>query len=378
MAKFEHKVALLGALKATNPGIGVTAPAKSVTNYEPSLEDSEISVEVCCRMSRYSDTRLLFRARPRYWLPTVVFIIFWYLLCVLGLDYLIPGKGGWIGLVVWLLSAAGIYFADLRPMLRARIAVDERGLTVWVDRGIAEIYWSEIIGATILRDDLQRPYLWILLRQREVYIPLRYLDAQRIWEQVQNHLNPEYLGDEVYEKWIAEQETALVEAVEQEGAEVIPHMSLPLRVHQVGWVKIVGWMGIVLFGGCTILSLVFAGPDLCTLPIFALFTVLSVLMVLPEIVEIDEEKIARIIPPFGRYQMFWKEIERMDYTPGLDWLVFYGNNKRLGLIGPSMWTGKDAGVAQVLLGIQLQRHRIKARATPKAYFIFSKNARVKR
>ena len=80
--------------------------------------------------------------------------------------------------------------------------------------------------------------------------------------------------------------------------------------------------------------------------------------------------------PLRSYEIKWKEVRYIEIDAGGGNMAFVGDNKRLAVIGPAFWSGKDKIYIQKLVGEQLDKYEIEVRVTAKAMFRLSKNTRL--
>ena len=321
-------------------------------------------------------TPLTFRTLRKHWISAIASGILLLLFFPLGLEYILPGIGAYIGVAIWLGSLYIALRQDLLPMWYSYLSIDKDGLSGKSDKESYKIYWADIMAAKLVQDKAIPPYLRIAIDKDEFYIPLRFMDVKQIWQRIQEYVAPNILGDTAYEKWIEKQEFYgdLIES----SAEFIQNVKLPLRTQQKGLITVLGWFFVIAFAGIALMSILLASFHWFPVSVFTIFAIFSSSTILPDIVEMDAQKITHIIPPFGKYQIFWDEVERIEHSRGLDRLIFYGNNKRLAMMGPSLWAKPSGEVVDALLQAQVLQRKIETRVNPTPSFIvFSKNTRVK-
>jgi hypothetical protein len=327
-----------------------------------------------------------FRTQPKHWVSQIVGAVLSLGVFVLGIEYLLPGWGTRIGLALWLLLMYILTITELLPMWRICVTVDKNGLFARTNDGFYEMFWIEIVAANLFeqvavigfsfRMTNRARYLWIATRKYTFQIPMRYLDAEQVWCQVQAHLSPEIAGDVAYTNWLEKQEW--YQEWNQSQAALIQAIDAPLRTRQKGWLMALGWIGVAFFAGFAVFSALLTGSFNCASFLFFVFAVLSASLVLPDVVEIDDEKVTRITTFLGCHQIRWDEVERIEHDGSFTQLVFYGKDKRLPIFGPKWWASSRAQEMSALLRAQVQQRGIEVRFNPESVFVaLPKNTRAR-
>jgi len=280
-------------------------------------------------------------------------------------------------LIAWVIVACFAVDREILPMGRTFMIIGKHGLYGRANQHFYEILWTEIVAANLM-PQRAAPWLWIATRKYSICLPLRYLDAKRIWQQVQRRLGSDKAGYEAYKKWLREQ--GFYEQLSQANAELIESASVPLRTRPKLFTTALGWVGLLLFGSCAFCSLSLENSELNTVAfvLSAVFALGLGMLAFPSTVEVDREGITHILPFLGRHQIRWDEIKRIEYTPRLEWLVFYGNGKCLPVTGPSRWSKRTGTEVWAFLQAQIEQRGIDVQRNPAAGFrILPKNTRVK-
>jgi hypothetical protein len=331
-------------------------------------------------ISAKGKTKRIFRTRPLHWGFWIVVLLL-VPAFVASVVYLVPEVHPmaqtvlWFFLIMWAAITAFALDTQLMPMWRTYMILDNHGLAGRADQQFYEIYWVEIIAANLFQDKQAHPMLWLATRKYELPIPLKYLDAKRIWQFVQDRLNPDIIGSVAYHKWL--EQAGYFRELAQANTELIGSVRVPLRTRRKTGTIVLGWFGLLFLSSCSILV------GLCgSSPIVFLLAILPTigmgLLAFPSTIEMDPEKVTRITPLFGRYQIRWDEIRKIEHSPGFEWLVFYGDNKHLPMTGPSGWATRSGQQVQAFLRAQVQQREIEVRSNPGASLvIFPKNTRVK-
>lgn len=308
-----------------------------------------------------------FRPQFQYWSFQIFGALCGLFFFVFGLNYLIPGWGWVIGMIFWLIVCVLDFFLDTLPMIRTRLVISEDGLTSRANKELYDVKWGDIIAANLFQDNgKQSNFIWIATNEAEYTVPLKYLDAQEIWKQVQLYVEPAKLGYKAHQSWLAENEDYQI--FTKNNAEIIQTLGKPLIARPPVWFSIFGWFGLIFFGFLTTLSL---STEYCWfLAIFFVgFGMLTGLMLLPDRIEMDAGNISRVIWPFGRYRIRWDEIELIEFCGNFEWLVVYGNKKRLPMWGPGYWRHEGRKEASEFLQAQIEQRKIFIQFNKWVYFI---------
>lgn len=149
-----------------------------------------------------------------------------------------------------------------------------------------------------------------------------------------------------------------------------------LRVNMQPAIRI-AWVGLVFFGCLAILCL-FTG-QIVLFPIFVVFVSLCLALRLTSgKVEMNSNRVTLYIPT-GRHEILWDEVRHIETDQHWGSIVFCGaSSKRVSVLGPGWWSGKDKGQMITLLRSEMNRRSIPVKVTVKALFRLSKNSRTER
>ncbi len=277
-------------------------------------------------------------------------------------------------LIVWAIITVFTLDREILPMWRTFMVIDQRGLSGRSDRFEYEIYWVEIVAANVFGET--RPWLWLATGEHSIQISLKHLDAKRIWQQIVKRLDSENVGYDAYDRWLNAQ--GVYEQWGQENIALINDTLVPLRTRRTESLLIFGGVGLVSFVSCSIFSFAVGvgGLGIMACILSGVPAAALVACVFSNTIEMDQEKVSRIIPLLGRYQIRWDEIKRIEYGPRSECLVFYGNGKRLPILGPGRWSKRSGPQVERFLQAQIEQRGIEIRANPVApLIVLSKNAR---
>jgi hypothetical protein len=83
-----------------------------------------------------------------------------------------------------------------------------------------------------------------------------------------------------------------------------------------------------------------------------------------------------LVSPLGHYRIQWDEVTQIESGRFSDWLIFYGNDKRLAFMGPIMWSKSSREQALRFVQAQVQQRKIAFKQIRSALPKFSKNTRI--
>ena len=138
--------------------------------------------------------------------------------------------------------------------------------------------------------------------------------------------------------------------------------------------RVVGWIDVVFatFGSIGALSAGAYGPSL----LFLIFVALGGYLILSSgSMQMTSDYITYHLP-LRSYQMKWNEVRYIEIDAGGGNMVFMGDDKRLAVIGPAFWSGKDKIYLSEFMGKQLDKYELEVRVTAKAMFRLSKNTKL--
>ena len=140
--------------------------------------------------------------------------------------------------------------------------------------------------------------------------------------------------------------------------------------------KVVGWGGVAFAFFC-MAGAWNAGARPTSL-LFLGFGVLSSYLILSSgSMQVDSDFI-RYYLPLRSHQITWNEVQYIEIDRGGGSMVFVGDNKKLAVNGPAVWSGRDRFDVSQLIATQIDRYGIELRPTEKAMFRLSRNTKVRR
>src|SRR5215207_4247559 len=133
--------------------------------------------------------------------------------------------------------------------------------------------------------------------------------------------------------------------------------------------KVVGWVGVAFFLFCGVAASR-AGAQGASLLFFG-FVLGSVYLILSSgSMQMDSDYI-RYHLPLRSYEIKWSEVKYMEIDSGGGNMVLVGENKRLAMVGPYLWSDKNKRRTLWFMGEQMEKHGIEIRPTWKAMFRLS-------
>lgn len=276
-----------------------------------------------------------------------------------------PALGG-LGLM--LIAIAGV-FEYLLPMLRTWLRLDERSLEVHLGSSRFQVYWTEVIAAWTINRGSHR-FLCLGTRQGTAIIPLRFLAADTIWEEIRARVSPAALEPDAIQRLpdFKEWTTTRDLLVNQEFA--------PRHVVDHWLIQMAGWTGLAFW---IITSLeAWAQGQWGVLAMMALPGLLSVSFIVRwGITEINPDGIRRRTL-FGAWEMRWEDMRWLELDVTGTTLVFGGEDSQIVISGPVLWAGPDRADMLAMIHAQSEARRLPLRKSLWAVLKFSKNTRIKK
>jgi hypothetical protein len=279
----------------------------------------------------------IFRPRPGAWLSTILILILLVTFTIASI-FLDKSLLRYVGFIFGLVMIITTVRNELIPMLRTWISIDDEALSGQMKQGAFKVHWKNIAVARIFKDLRNQSHLFLVVSNDALDISLKYLASAQTWQMVQEHIIPTALDDKTYAHWLGEDENP--PKPDLETANPVQNPAISLRVRPKRWVMLFGCFGLVLFLSGTVMSLLARAGGGVTI-IFLLFAAIESMLVLPNAVVMDSDAVTLMIPLFGRFRIRWSEIRKIETDPMGSWLIFYGENKRLAIMGPLYWSGKD-------------------------------------
>jgi hypothetical protein len=254
------------------------------------------------------------------------------------------------------------------PMMLNWLKIESSGVTGSINGRRFHIFWAEVLAVWRIKRG-RHPFLCLGTSQGTAVIPLRFLDAEAVWNETREYAPPSALESSAFQRLPDYREWAAVRN------SLISSDHPPRQVIDHWIVQMVGW-GSLLFFISTSISLWSAGNPEMVL-VFVPLILLSIVTIANwGITEFDSEGVRRRTLT-GTWHIRWDELEQVEIDPLETSLVLEGQSKRLMVSGPSMWIQSGRKDALSLLQAQCEHRRIPIRHSLVAMFKYSRNSRVK-
>ena len=242
---------------------------------------------------------------------------------------------------------------------QTRIELNDEGLYVQKGprRGI-KLSWRNILLAEHIRQG-KRINLMRLATVEGVYdIDLSSFDADEIWRQVQETVPPEALGNEAYK------ELPAYHAWLQEKERLLSHIEKPLTVRYPGSTQVA--LLVILLTFVIIGVLVFTTLDaVARNPLAWLFfgvlvsgASLGYLSSVTIKLEMNSQEIVST-NLWRRKEMGWEEVKAIENNKRKHRLIFYGEDKSMGVLRPEIWHGENSQSMLNMLNAQIEYRHIQ-------------------
>ena len=257
----------------------------------------------------------------------------------------------------------------IAPQWNDILTINEIGINGLVRRRTINILWKDV--KAIWQPETHSWARSILISTtrglEEIFIG--HLGRQRIWAALRKFGPPEILVPGKYRS------TYDYIKLYSLSTQVFERVDFLLRSNQYP-ARIVGWFGLFLFASMTIISIRYL---ICFVPIYGLGLLMSIVILLGVgSLEFDPESIT-YSAWMGQYRLRWDQILWIEQEPTGGWLLLYGENKRLGIPGPSMWSGRSKEIMRLFYQFQLLERDIMVKESIGVNFRFwSRNTRVGR
>lgn len=234
------------------------------------------------------------------------------------------------------------------------IALDNRQISGRFKGQVFRVLWWDVRAAWLDTHSDGNPVLMLGTDQCLFGIPLRYMDAGRIWNLARERVNPLSLSEE------ARQELPYWQPVTPGH---IPALPQPLVLKGRWLEKGIGWAGAILFGGVFLASFPLRIPGLALL--MGAFTLYSCSYL------VSAYYTLRIGPAgithqtaFGRYFISWEELKSVRIAQDGSTVLFQAGQKQILIYGPKTWRKTCREDAMQYIGLQLEVRQIHVKVDP--------------
>jgi hypothetical protein len=302
----------------------------------------------------------VFRATWKYWWSEAGFVLALLPVFVAGTYWLGVPELMYCWLLMALISLPGQY-----RLFRARLEIDEEGISVQKKQVVTNISWSEARWIKLVESS-NKPK-WVLEigatdgEAEDLFrFPLDHFDYRQIWRLVEQFAPPEALESDAQRKTPGYQDWAA------EAAKAIADVKSPLQVSDSWLVRIGSWF-ILLLGLWPFYFIFFDqgwrrenNPYAAVIIASLAGVFVSGLGLLAALnsgtTEIDREKITRRTL-LKSTQMRWDEITHIEKATSE--YAIYGHHGRLLLPTPGFWSGKAKWEAAIFFQTQVELRGIE-------------------
>lgn len=247
-----------------------------------------------------------------------------------------------------------IVLLGIRKAISNFVAIDSRQISGSFYGQTFKILWWDVRAIWLDSPEGENPVLMLGTESNIYAIPLRYLDANRIWNLVQSRVNPAALRPE------ARQNLPYWQPV---GKMQIPELEEPIVLHGRLLEKVIGWcsMGFfvgILWAGYPHLSI---GPEL-VLAGFILFSC-SYLLSAYYSLRISPTGITHQML-FGEFYIAWDELKSVNIAQNGTTVLFQGESKKILVYGPRTWQKSTREDMMQYIGMQLEMRQIHVKVDP--------------
>jgi hypothetical protein len=259
--------------------------------------------------------------------------------------------------------------ADILSLLWNKIVIDDQAISGHVNEECFSLRWKEVIAVWDSTTQ-NRPCLNVGARDGTVTIPLKFFNEKLLRDLIRLHVAPEALEKDAikrmpeYQVRDVENERVIRQAADES-----------LRVGGKAFLKGLGW-ALTLFFLYLAVWCWLTGKGAASL-LFLLVTALQTYLVLAfGSIEMDRDSVT-YITPIGRRRIGWDEVTEVETDWNEGALVFIGPNKRLNVIGPWLWSGKDKERMLRLFSAQIETRGIDVKRRYMVIWRLNKNTKLK-
>jgi hypothetical protein len=272
--------------------------------------------------------------------------------------------------VVWAIVLMARAVADLLSLLWNKIVIDDQAISGHIDEECFSLRWKEVIAVWDSTTQNQS-CLNLGARDGKITIPLKFFNEKLLRDLIHLHVAPKALEKDAIKRMPGYQvRDAANERVIRQAADE------SLRVGGKAFLKVLAWGAALLFlylaAWCWL-----TGKGAASL-LFLFVAALQTYLILATTgsIEMNRDSVT-YITSISRRRIGWDEVTEVE----TDWneaaLVFIGPNKRLKVIGPRLWSGKDKERMLRLFSAQVENRGIDVKRRYIAIWHLNKNTKVK-
>ena len=296
---------------------------------------------------------------------TLTYLLFIALSVKLIVNYSDTGELDNTIIIGWFLFLI-VIVASVLPLLRDKIIIDDYAISGQINSDRFNLQWKEVIA---IWDSAisNEPCLYIGAPSGITTIPLKVFDEKRLRELIHLHVAPEALEKDAIKRLPGYQ---LQNAT---NGKVFEHEKESFSV-DAKYTKMFGWAFSLIFGLAVVFSL--RHSAVAALVFLFFFSIGAYLALISGSTEMNFDSITHKTL-LGAYRIRWVEITEIEMDSSDGHLVFCGRDRRLSMIGPKFWTGKDTERMKRLFSAQIAAHGFEVKKTQKAMWRRSRNTKIK-
>jgi hypothetical protein len=296
-----------------------------------------------------------------------------YLFAVSVLLCFAPFKGerGWVEAVFVVSSIVFLVktVADTLSLLLNKIVIDDQAISGQINEECFSLRWKEVIAVWDSTTQDQ-PSLNVGARDGKVTIPLKFFNEKQLRDLIRLHVPPEAFEKDAikrmpgYRVRHAANERVIREAADES-----------LRVGGKAFLKVLAWVIALLFLYLAVWCWL-TGKGAASL-LFLFVAALQTYLILATTgsIEMNRDSVT-YITSISRRRIGWDEVTEVETDWNKGTLVFIGPNKRLKVIGPTFWSGKDKERMLRLFSAQVENRGIDVKRRHTSMWRLNKNTKV--
>ena len=260
--------------------------------------------------------------------------------------------------------------ADTLSLLVNKIVIDDQAISGQINEECFSLRWKGVIAVWDSTTQYE-PCLNVGARDGKVTIPLKFFDEKLLRDLIRLHVAPEAFEKDAikrmpgYRVRHAANETVIREAADKS-----------FRVGGKAFPKGLGWVIALLFLYLAAWSWLIGGGAASLVLLFVAALQTRLILGAAGSMEMNRDFVT-YITPISRRRIGWDEVTEVE----TDWaevtLAFIGPKKRLKVIGPRIWSGKDKERMLRLFSAQVENRGIDVKRRYTAIWRLNKNTKLK-
>jgi hypothetical protein len=296
-----------------------------------------------------------------------------YLFAVSVLLCFAPFKGerGWVEAVFVVSSIVFLVktVADTLSLLLNKIVIDDQAISGQINEECFSMRWKEVI-AVWYSTTQDQPSLNVGARDGKVTIPLKFFNEKQLRDLIRLHVPPEAFEKDAIKRMpgYRVRHTANERVIREAADE-------SLRVGGKAFLKVLAWVIALLFLYLAVWCWL-TGKGAASL-LFLFVAALQTYLILATTgsIEMNRDSVT-YITSISRRRIGWDEVTEVETDWNKGTLVFIGPNKRLKVIGPTFWSGKDKERMLRLFSAQVENRGIDVKRRHTSMWRLNKNTKV--